>query len=215
MSELSDLAQALSGLKEQDAKVIVKKAIGEGVSATDILAQCHEGMSELGRRFDCGEAFIPELIVAGKIMENLMVDLEPLLKDAAETVESAGCVVMGTVLNDVHDIGKDIVIMMLKGAGFEVVDLGINAPPEKFVQAIQDHNPSVVGMSVLLTTRYKSIMETVGAIEKAGLRDDVSIMLGGAAATDLLAEKTGCDYYGKTAIDGLNYATEITEAVAN
>ena len=115
---------------------------------------------------------------------------------------------MGTVQHDVHDIGKDIVVMMLRGAGFEVIDLGVDVPPQQFVEAIRRHSPAVVGMSLLLTTCFKSVAATVQAIQEAGLRRQVSIMVGGAAASDLLSQSAGCDFYGKTAVDGLKYACQ-------
>jgi methylmalonyl-CoA mutase cobalamin-binding domain/chain len=118
-------------------------------------------------------------------------------------------VVMGTVQHDVHDIGKDIVTMMLRGVGFQVIDLGVDVPPEKFVEAVRGHQPCVVGMSVLLTTCYKSVGATVEAIRQAGLGDQVSLMVGGAAASELLREKAGCDFYGKTAVDGVQFAAKL------
>ncbi|MGC9326844.1 MAG: cobalamin B12-binding domain-containing protein, partial [Candidatus Hinthialibacter sp.] len=167
MSELSQLAQLINELKLADVRSLVSQKLSEGASAQDILAQCQEGMTEIGRRFNEGECFIPELVVAGKIMEAVMEDLEPLLKEAAMKVENAGTVVMGTVMNDVHDIGKDIVVMMLRGSGFRVIDLGVNVSPEKFVKAVRENNSNFVGMSVLLTTCYQSISKTVEAIQQA------------------------------------------------
>ncbi len=123
--------------------------------------------------------------------------------------ETKGTAVIGTVEHDVHDIGKDIVVMLLRGAGFQVVDLGVDVPAARFVEAIREHGPSVVGMSLLLTTCFKEIATTVEAIREAGLRDKVAIMVGGAAASQLLSEKAGCDYYGKTAVDGLHYARRV------
>jgi methylmalonyl-CoA mutase cobalamin-binding domain/chain len=119
---------------------------------------------------------------------------------------------MGSVLHDVHDIGKDIVITMLRGSGYEVIDLGVDVPPEKFVEAIAEHKPQVVGMSVLLTTCFKSVIATVEAIKQAGQRESVSIMVGGAAASDLLRENAGCDFYGKSAVDGLKFAGSVAGA---
>jgi methylmalonyl-CoA mutase cobalamin-binding domain/chain len=110
---------------------------------------------------------------------------------------------------DVHDIGKDILIMMLRGVGFEVIDLGVDVPPEKFVDAIRRHEPAVVGVSVLLTTCFKSVIATAEAIRQAGLRDRIALMVGGAAASDLLRENADCDFYGKTAVDGMNYACQV------
>jgi 5-methyltetrahydrofolate--homocysteine methyltransferase len=136
-----------------------------------------------------------------------MAELGPRL-ETIETPETKATAVIGTVQYDVHDIGKDILIMMLRGVGFEVIDLGVDVPPEKFVDAIRRHNPSVVGMSVLLTTCFKSVLATADAIREAGLRDQITLMVGGAAASDLLRDNAGCDFYGKTAVDGMNCACQ-------
>ncbi len=209
MSEMSALAQAICHVKEEDAKALVKQQIGEGVPAADIVEQCHQGMAELGRRFDTGDCFIPELIMAGHLMEKIMDDLKPLLVDAEKSKTVSGCIVMGTVKNDIHNIGKDITVTMLRGSGFEVIDLGVDVHPQNFIDAIQEHHPLAVGMSILITTCYKSISDTVEAIKQAGLRDGISLMLGGAAASKLLVEKTGCDFFGATAIDAVNHVTQL------
>ncbi len=164
---------------------LVREQLAAGVPANDILAECNRGMVELGNRFAGGDCFLPDLMFAGMIMKNVMGELGPLLKKG-RPAQARGTVVMGSVQHDVHDIGKDIVVMMLRGVGFEVVDLGVDVPPEKFVEAIARHSPQVVGMSVLLTTCFKSVIATVEAIRQAGQRRRVSIMVGGAAASDLL-----------------------------
>ena len=148
---------------------------------------------------------------AGMIMKGVTAQLTPLL-ETGQTVTTRGTIVMGSVQHDVHDIGKDIVITMLRGSGFEVVDLGVDVPPEKFVEAIAKHKPQVVGMSVLLTTCFKSVIATVDAIKRAGQRQRVSIMVGGAAASDLLRENAGCDFYGKSAVDGVKFAGSVVGA---
>ncbi len=211
MNELGNLAMALCTLNENEAKRLVKNQVGEGVPASQILSQCHAGMASLGKRFDEGDCFIPELILAGKIMEGLMMELEPLLQGAAVVKEGAARVVLGTVQNDIHNIGKDIVAMMLRGSGHEVIDLGIDVAPCRFVEAIQSHKPLVVGMSVLLTTCYKSITNTLEAFRQAGVRDRVAVMVGGAAASQMLADKTGCDFYGQTAVDAVNIVTRVAD----
>jgi 5-methyltetrahydrofolate--homocysteine methyltransferase len=148
----------------------------------------------------------------GMIMKGVMAELGPLLSAGdVPQAEAKAKVVMGTVQHDVHDIGKDIVIMMLRGVGFEVVDLGIDVQPEKFVQAVREHDPAVLGLSLLLTTCFGSVSATVDAIAEAGLRENVKIMVGGAAASELLRENAGCDFYGKSAVDGLNYACQVTD----
>ncbi len=209
MNDLSNLSKAICEINENEAETLVTQMINAGVPAIDILSQCQQGMTELGKRFEEGDCFIPELVVAGKIMEKMTQKLEPLLKQSREASPQTGCVVMGTVQNDVHNIGKDIVVMMLKGAGHRVVDLGVNVPPAQFVEAVKNHNADAIGMSVLITSCYKAIPATVEAIQNAGLKDQVSIMLGGAAATQMLAEKTGCDFYGRTPADVLKHMSDI------
>ncbi len=205
MAEMTNLAEAVARVQEAEVKALVSEKLQAGVPADDILAECNQGMIELGNRFGREECFLPELMFGGMMMKTIMAELQPHL--SAETaLGKAGTAVMGSVQHDVHDIGKDIVVMMLSGSGFEVVDLGVDVPPAKFVDAIRDHQPQVVGMSVLLTTCYTSVTETVDAIRTAGLREGVKLIVGGAAASDLLAEKTGCDFYGKTAVDGVQFA---------
>jgi len=211
MTQENNLIEALAACKEDEVKTLVKQRIEAGTPPAEIVAECNQGMAELGRRFGEGECFIPELMFGGMIMKNVMAELAPML-DAGQREESIGTVVMGTVQHDVHDIGKDIAIMMLRGVGFNVVDLGVDVPPNKWVEAITEHKPDVVGLSVLLTTCYKSVAATMDAIREAGLRDGTTIMVGGAAASQLLAENAGCDFYGKTAVDGMKYAVSIVEA---
>ncbi len=207
MTHEENLAQAIAHCDEATVLCLVRQRLAGGVSAHEILAECNRGMIELGDRFNREECFLPDLMFGGMIMKQVMAELAPHL-GPARTAETRATAVMGTVQYDVHDIGKDIVVMMLRGAGFEVVDLGVDVPPARFVEAIQKHQPAVVGMSLLLTTCFKSVANTVEAIRQAGLRPDVKIMVGGAAASELLAQTTGCDYYGKTAVDGLKYACQ-------
>jgi len=196
-------------LAEQEKVLeLVREKLAAGVPATEILADCNQGMVELGERFARGDCFIPELMFAGMCMKAVLAELAPKLEES-QAPKSAGRIVIGTVQHDVHDIGKDIVVMLLRGVGFEVIDLGVDVAPAKFVDAIRQHRPRVVGMSVLLTTCFKDIVVTVKAIEEAGLREGISLMLGGAAASEMLKEKTGCDFYGKTAVDGVRYASKL------
>lgn len=206
MTVESDLARAIADSQQQQAMALLREKIGSGVPAAEILADCNRGMAELGERFARGECFLPELMFGGMLMKNITAELGPSLETRQQTVESAGKVVMGTVQHDVHDVGKDIVVMMLRGTGFEVIDLGVDVSPEQFVEAIGQHRPVAAGMSVLLTTCYSSVSATADAVRRAGLRDQVSLMVGGAAASDLLRENAGCDFYGKTAVDGLKFA---------
>ena len=208
MTQQSSLADALAACQEDKVKELIKAKLDANVPVADVVAECNAGMTELGERFGRGECFIPELMFGGMIMKTIMAELEVDIGDQP-TKDAVGKAVMGAVQHDVHDIGKDIVILMLRGVGFEVIDLGVDVPPEKFVEAVREHQPDVVGMSVLLTTCFKSVVATVKAVKEAGLRDDVAIMVGGAAASDLLSENAGCDFYGKTAVDGVKFAGQV------
>ncbi|MDZ7617506.1 MAG: cobalamin-dependent protein [Patescibacteria group bacterium] len=211
MPELTPLAEAVSRVREQEVKSLLAEQLASGVAPDQILAECNQGMTELGNRFAREECYLPELMFGGMVMKTVMAELQPHLS-GERGAKQAGTAVMGSVQHDVHDIGKDIVVMMLRGSGFDVVDLGVDVAPDAFVRAIREHQPQLVGMSVLLTTCYSSVTETVNAICQAGLRDGLKLMVGGAAASPLLAEKTGCDFYGKTAVDGARYAASLLAA---
>ncbi len=210
MAHESNLAEAIAVCEEPTVTALVKNKLASGVPAADILAECNKGMIELGNRFNREECFLPDLMFGGMIMKGVMAALGPRL-EVLQKAKTKATAVIGTVQYDVHDIGKDIVVMMLRGAGFEVIDLGVDVPPMKFVEAVREHNPSVLGMSLLLTTCFKSVQATVQSIRQAGLRERVSITVGGAAASDLLARSACCDYYSKTAVDGLKYACQVAK----
>jgi 5-methyltetrahydrofolate--homocysteine methyltransferase len=212
MTQENQLAEAIADCREDQVKALVKEKLTAGVPAADILTECNRGMVELGNRFNEGDCFLPDLMFGGMIMKSVMAELGSHVgSPAAGTAPTQAKAVMGTVQYDVHDIGKDIVVMMLRGVGFEVIDLGIDVPPVKFVEAIKQHQPAVVGLSVLLTTCYKSVAATMEAIRAAGLRQSVAVMVGGAAASDLLNQSAGCDFYGKTAVDGMKWACQVAE----
>jgi 5-methyltetrahydrofolate--homocysteine methyltransferase len=211
MTQDQSLAGALANCYDEKVVALLRERFAAGAAPEEILAECNRGMTELGERFAREDCYIPDLLFGGRIMKAVMEELAPLL-EKSDPGEPAGTVVMGTVRHDVHDIGKDIVVMMLRGIGFEVIDLGVDVPPEKFVEAIAEHQPVAAGMSVLLTTCFESVRGTVKAVKQAGLRDGVALMVGGAAASDLLAENTGCDFYGKTAVDGMKFAGRLVAA---
>jgi 5-methyltetrahydrofolate--homocysteine methyltransferase len=154
-------------------------------------------LEEVGARFERGDFFVPEMLIAGKAMAGSMEVLRPLLADTG--VETIGKFLMGTVKGDVHDIGKNLVNIMLEGAGFEVIDLGVQVAPEKFVEAIQEHKPDVVGFSAFLTTTMPMFKANINALEKAGLRDSVIVMVGGAPVTQEYADAVGADGYAADA----------------
>jgi 5-methyltetrahydrofolate--homocysteine methyltransferase len=167
-------------------------------------------LEEVGARFERGDWFVPEMLIAGKAMAGALEVLRPLL--AAKGTETIGKFVMGTVKGDVHDIGKNLVNIMLEGAGFTVIDLGVQVPPEKFVAAIEEHQPDIVGMSAFLTTTMPMFKANINAIEKAGLRDKVVIMVGGAPVTQEYADVCGADGYAADAATAVRRAKEFVTA---
>jgi methanogenic corrinoid protein MtbC1 len=201
----NELTDAIVNMQEDEALGLVKRMLDAGTAPTQVLEQAKEAMTELGRRFECEEAFIPELIMGGEIMRGISEELKPHLK-GSDAGEKRGTVVIGTVKGDIHDIGKDIVVMMLDINGYEVYDLGVDVPHETFVEAIKEHKPEVVGLSGLLTLAFDSMKGTVDAISAAGLRDRVKIMVGGAPADQQVQDYTGSDGWGSDVAAALKLA---------
>jgi 5-methyltetrahydrofolate--homocysteine methyltransferase len=187
----------LEGNEERIPK-LVQKGLDEGLASKDILDNgLIVGMNEVGARFKRGDMFVPEVLMSAKTMQAGLEILRPHL--IASGAKLMGTIVIGTVKGDLHDIGKNLVGMMCQGAGFEVIDLGFNVAPEKFVEAIKKHQPDIVGMSALLTTTMRAMGYTIKAIEEAGLRDKVKIMVGGAPVDAEFAARIGADGYGSNA----------------
>jgi methylmalonyl-CoA mutase cobalamin-binding domain/chain len=154
-------------------------------------------LEEVGARFERGDFFVPEMLIAGRAMSGALDVLRPLLAETG--AETVGTFLMGTVKGDVHDIGKNLVNIMLEGAGFHVIDLGVQVPPEKFIEAINEHKPDIVGMSAFLTTTMPMFKANINALEKAGMRDQVIVMVGGAPVTQEYADAVGADAYAPDA----------------
>ena len=190
-------------MKEEEAISITNELIEGGGDPVKILDACREAVGVVGKRFEEGTYFLPELIMAGEMLSNISKIVKPKLHGAQES-KKAGKVLIGTVEGDIHDIGKDIVTFMLDVNGFDVLDLGIDIPPAKFVEAIKDFEPEVVGLSGFLTLAFDSMVETVKAIKDAGLRDKVKIMIGGGQIDEVIKEYTGADAYGLDAIAAVN-----------
>jgi 5-methyltetrahydrofolate--homocysteine methyltransferase len=190
---------------------LVQQALDEGLQPKDILDNgLVPGMTEVGVRFKRGDMFVPEVLMSAEAMQAGLEVLRPhLISSGAKLI---GTIVMGTVKGDLHDIGKNLVGMMCEGAGFEVIDLGFNIPPEKFVVAIKEHQPEIVGMSALLTTTMRAMGYTIKAIEEAGLRDNVKIMVGGAPVDADFATRIGADGYGSNAVAGQDLAKQFVGA---
>lgn len=206
-----DLKTALYKLEEEKVYGLVKKQLGSGVSAKEILKTCQGGMKVVGDLYKKEEYFVADLMYAGEIMRKVMKLLEPHMR-GGDKQEKIGTIVIGTVKGDIHDLGKDVVIITLQGNGFEVVDLGVDVPADKFVNAVRESKAHVVGMSVFLTSCFESVRKVVDALQKAGLRDKVKIMVGGAPVTQMIAQQTGCDFYGEDAAAGVVYALKASGA---
>jgi 5-methyltetrahydrofolate--homocysteine methyltransferase len=192
---------------EAGTAAIVRSLLDNKVEIEIIMKQgLIAAMDEVGDRFQAGRIYLPEMLVAAQAMKSGLAVLEPLIKGSG--VKPVGTAVIGTMRGDLHDIGKNLVIISLEGAGFEVVDLGMDVPPEKFVDAIGTHRPRVVGMSALLSTTMSGMEKTIAAIEAAGLRDQVKIMVGGAPVNQDFADRIGADFYGKDSVAAKVFAVQ-------
>ncbi len=208
--EFSKLTEAVVAFDENGIYTLVDEYLDQGMLANHILKAFRNGMSTLGDMYKREEIFVSDMMFAGEIMRNVMKKLKPILVNEGGPKEVFGKVIIGTVKGDIHDLGKDLVIMILRGNGFEVVDLGVDVPYEKVVEAIKSNPDSkILGLSVLLTSVFQATAMTVEAIKGAGLRDKVKIMVGGGPVTPKVAKETGCDFFGEDAVTGLNYAREV------
>jgi corrinoid protein of di/trimethylamine methyltransferase len=209
MSELlGKMAESLIAGKIDEVVNLTKEALDGGAAPADILDQgLLAGMDVVGQRFKAEEMFIPEVLRCAKCMHGAMEILRPLLAETG--AESIGTLIIGTVKGDLHDIGKNLVGMMFEGAGFNVVDLGIDKEPQVFVDAIKEHNAKLIGMSALLTTTMPKMGETITAIQEAGIRDQVKILVGGAPITAAFAEEIGADGYASNAASAVEKGKEL------
>lgn len=182
--------------------------LDEGFTAKELLQKgLIPGMDEVGVRFKRGDMFVPEVLMSAEAMAEGMKILRPLL--AESDTQMAGKILMGTVEGDLHDIGKNLVSMMCEGAGFEIVNIGFDAAPEKFIEGIKEHQPDIVGMSAMLTTTMRAMGHTIKAIEEAGLREQVKIMVGGAPVDQEFADRIGADGYGANAPTSSDLAKQL------
>ena len=209
---MSDLLEKIAaGVIEGNLNEVpdqVQSALDEGLEPTKILENgLIVGMNEVGKRFKAGTMFVPEVLRSARTMHAGQELLRPLLAEGDASL--GGKILLGTVQGDLHDIGKNLVGMMCEGAGFQVIDLGFNLEPEKFTEAIKTHQPNIVGMSALLTTTMRAMGHTIKAIEEAGLRDKVKVMVGGAPVDADFADRIGADGYGHNAASGAELAKKL------
>lgn len=196
------LVDLIADLKEDEALQATKELLEAGTDPLVILDHCKEATEIVGKRFEDGKYFIPDLLMSGEILEQVSGIVKSKLTKDVET-EYIGKIVIGTVEGDIHDIGKNIVTFMMEANGFEVVDIGVDVPPEKFIDAVKEQKPDILGMSALLTLAFDSMKRTVDALEKAGMRDRVKIIIGGCPIDENVAAFTGADAYAKDAQEGV------------
>jgi methylmalonyl-CoA mutase cobalamin-binding domain/chain len=208
MSDLTELGQALVDLQEEKVIELVKKKLEVGEDPLEIIKECNAGMVEIGKRFETSEIFISELIMSGAILKSAMEDLLPYMDDMKQG-PTKGTVVIGTVKDDIHDIGKNIVITLLKGTGYEVVDLGVDVEAEKFVKTVQETGAKVLGISALLNFTYPRMKEVVEAFKEAGMRDRVTIIIGGAPCNEEVRQNVGADHFANDASKGVRICDEV------
>jgi methylmalonyl-CoA mutase cobalamin-binding domain/chain len=209
--------EILKGLYEEtlignapEVKDLVNKGLEDGLGCESMLYDALiPSLEEVGARFERGDYFVPEMLIAARAMQGALDILRPLLAETG--AKPIGTYVMGTVKGDVHDIGKNLVNIMLEGAGFTVYDLGVNVAPEVFVQQIQEHKPDVVGFSAFLTTTMPMFKANINALQKAGIRDDVIVMVGGAPVTQEYADAVGADGYAADASTAVRLAKDLIE----
>ena len=207
---LENIASNLYDGEDEEVAKLVQQALDQGLAPEEVLSGgLIAGMDEVGKDFKAGDLFVPEVLIAARAMHAGMGVLRPLLAESG--VPSAGKYLIGTVQGDLHDIGKNLVKMMLEGAGFETVDLGVDVQADAIVDAVREHQPRVLGMSALLTTTMVNMKATIEALEEAGLRDSVKIMVGGAPVTAAFAEEIGADAYAPDAASAVDVARSLTE----
>ena len=208
MAALSELSTAVLDGDMESAKKLTQQLLDQGVAPSSIVnGGLIVGMNEVGRLFKANEYFVPEVLISARAMKGAMEMVRPLL--AAGESSSVGTVVIGTVQGDLHDIGKNLVGMMLEGAGFEIIDLQTDVSPTKFVDAVKEHKPTIVAMSALLTTTMTAMKSTIEALKEAGIRENVKIMVGGAPVTQKYADEIGADGFAPEAAS----ATEVAKAL--
>jgi corrinoid protein of di/trimethylamine methyltransferase len=209
--DLGKMADLLIAGKVEDVSNMVQEAIDDGMDSSEVLqGGLIAGMDVVGQRFKACEMFIPEVLRSAKAMSAGMEKLRPLLIESG--AKTAGTFVIGTVKGDLHDIGKNLVGMMFEGAGFKVVNLGIDLETQVFVDAVKEHKPDLLGMSALLTTTMPKMGEVINALKEAGIRDQVKVMVGGAPVTEEFAKEIGADIYGANAASSVDKAKEALAA---
>jgi methanogenic corrinoid protein MtbC1 len=198
------LVEAISDMREEEAVKMAREMLDSGYDAVKLLGHCREAMEIVGKRYEEGEYFLPELMLAGEMLRAIGDMAKPLIKQDAAEGKTAGTVVIGTVQGDLHDIGKNIVTFMLEINGYKVIDLGIDVPVENFIESIKENKPQVVGLSGFLTLAFDAMKQTIEAMKEAGLRNNVKIMIGGGQVDEAVKNYTGADAFGLNAMEAVS-----------
>jgi methanogenic corrinoid protein MtbC1 len=198
------LVEAISDMREEEAVKTAREMLDSGYDAVKLLGHCREAMELVGKRYEEGEYFLPELMLAGEMLRTIGDMAKPLIKQGGAERKSAGTVIIGTVQGDLHDIGKNIVTFMLEINGYKVIDLGIDVPVANFIESIKEHKPQVVGLSGFLTLAFDAMKQTVEAMTEAGLRNNVKIMIGGGQVDEAVKNYTGADAFGLNAMEAVS-----------
>jgi 5-methyltetrahydrofolate--homocysteine methyltransferase len=214
MPDLKQLYEAVVSGDAKGSQAITQQALAEGVDPLKLVNEYMvPAMDEVGRRFECSEYFVPELLISARAMKAALELIRPLL--TARGTQPAGRVAIGTVKGDLHDIGKNLVASLLEGGGFEVIDLGVNVSPEKFIATVNEKKANIIAMSALLTTTMPAMKTTIDALKQAGVREKVRVLIGGAPITQRYAEEIGADGYSESAVGAVALAKKAAaQAVA-
>ncbi len=213
MPDLKQLYEAVVNGDAKAAYAITQQALAEGIDPLTLVnEQMVPAMDEVGRRFEANEYFVPELLISARAMKSALDLIRPLL--TARGDQPVGRVAIGTVKGDLHDIGKNLVASMLEGGGFEVIDLGVNVAPEKFIATVKEKNANIIAMSALLTTTMPAMKTTIDALKQAGVRSQVKVLIGGAPITQKYAEEIGADGYSENAVGAVALAKKAVTAAA-
>lgn len=208
---MSDFIDEIIELNENRVIELLKGRLQNNNDPLEIMDDVKKAMKIIGDRFSKKEYFLPELIMSGEILRQVFEELGPKLKGAQNTLKKKGKVLLGTVAGDIHDIGKDVVKFMLDANGFDVLDLGVDVPADKFIENLNEFKPEVLALSGFLTLAFDSMKEIIEKLKGEGLRDSVKIMIGGGTVDERIVEYVGADAYGQSAVDAVNIATKWTE----
>ncbi|MHA1232590.1 MAG: cobalamin B12-binding domain-containing protein [Candidatus Helarchaeota archaeon] len=208
---MADFIDEIVNLNEENVVNILKERLANNEDPLKIMDDVKIAMKKIGDLFSSNEYFLPDLMMAGEILRQIFELIGPKLKESKTEVKKKGKILLGTVKDDIHDIGKDIVRFLLESNGYDVLDLGVDVPPEKFVEKIKEYNPDIVALSGFLTIAFDSMKETIEKIKEAGLRDNIKIMIGGGTIDESIVNYVGADSFGDSAVEAVNIADKWME----